>query len=581
MAATAIGPMPTAAAAVPVVVIDGKGWGHGVGMAQDGAFWMAKAGASTGDILGHFYPGTKVATSGGTVRVAVLQAQGPDATLAFPNGGEVRDAPTGQQSPGFPIKVGNGGQVRVHFDGARYVVVGGQPTGTAMGAAQLISAVHQIIPAATTTTTPSPFPTLPGPTPTTTAPPAPQPTTPSSTPSTTARSNPSTTAPPNPGTSPTTAPPSPGGTTPPPGGSPPGQNGGTPPPDQNGGSPGSTQPPPPPPPGSPASARPLWAVPNGDNGTTTVVDRARTYRGMIQAVAAGNVLRLVDQLDVETYLKGMGEVRDPSWPLPALQSQAIAARTYALRAMASGGEICDDERCQVYLGAQAEYAAMNKAVDTTAHQVLAFGNALASTVYSANAGGFSASREEGFGPSANGDYPYLQPAPYTTGDPMPWTVKVAAADLATRFGYQGTITAVSIPQAGPSGRAITVQLDGAGGSKQVAGIAFAAGLGLRSTLFTVRIEDEDAAPPPPAAAQLIQQPPEDAASVVGPADDSVPAPDLAIEPPRGTAVAPGHVRQASSAGARVVLKLFALLLLGALGGALSPWGRRFITRIIP
>src|SRR4051794_17899159 len=47
-AATAIGPMPAAVAAVPVAVIDGKGWGHGVGMAQDGAFWMAKAGANTG-----------------------------------------------------------------------------------------------------------------------------------------------------------------------------------------------------------------------------------------------------------------------------------------------------------------------------------------------------------------------------------------------------------------------------------------------------------------------------------------------------------------------------------------------------
>src|SRR5213082_2837812 len=152
MAATAIGPMPTAAAAVPVVVIDGKGWGHGVGMAQDGAFWMAKAGATTAQILGHFYPGTRVANSGGTVRVAVEQAAGPDVTVAFPGGGEVRDAPTGQQSPGFPVKVGAGGQVRIHFDGARYVVVGGTPTGnaTAMGASRsqvkLISASSGLFP---------------------------------------------------------------------------------------------------------------------------------------------------------------------------------------------------------------------------------------------------------------------------------------------------------------------------------------------------------------------------------------------------------------------------------------------------
>src|SRR3954468_19868925 len=109
VAASAIGPVPTAVAAVPVAVIDGKGWGHGVGMAQDGAFWMAKGGATTGQILGHFYPGTKVANSGGIVRVAVFQSGGSNATLAFPNGGELRDAPSGPQSPGFPIKFDPGG----------------------------------------------------------------------------------------------------------------------------------------------------------------------------------------------------------------------------------------------------------------------------------------------------------------------------------------------------------------------------------------------------------------------------------------------------------------------------------------
>ena len=49
----------------------------------------------------------------------------------------------------FPIKVSAGGQVRVHFDGARYVVVGGTPTGnaTALGRTQLISSSGGILPA--------------------------------------------------------------------------------------------------------------------------------------------------------------------------------------------------------------------------------------------------------------------------------------------------------------------------------------------------------------------------------------------------------------------------------------------------
>src|SRR3954467_1884130 len=105
----ALAPVPRAAAAVSVLVIDGKGWGHGVGMAQDGAFWMAKSGANLQQILGHFYPGTGMSSATGTVRVSV-RAPGPDAVLVFPNGGEVRDAPSGTQSPGFPVKVAPGGQ---------------------------------------------------------------------------------------------------------------------------------------------------------------------------------------------------------------------------------------------------------------------------------------------------------------------------------------------------------------------------------------------------------------------------------------------------------------------------------------
>src|SRR3954468_7173760 len=133
LAATAFGPVPTAAAAVPVLVIDGKGWGHGVGMAQDGAFWMAKSGANLQQILGHFYPGTGMSSATGTVRVSI-RPPAPDAVLVFPTGGEVRDAPSGTQSPGFPVKVAAGGQVRIIFDGTRYTVTGGTPTGTAAGA---------------------------------------------------------------------------------------------------------------------------------------------------------------------------------------------------------------------------------------------------------------------------------------------------------------------------------------------------------------------------------------------------------------------------------------------------------------
>ena len=54
--AAAIGTKPN-----PAVTITGGGWGHSVGMSQYGAYAMAQAGHSAGDILRHYYQGITVA----------------------------------------------------------------------------------------------------------------------------------------------------------------------------------------------------------------------------------------------------------------------------------------------------------------------------------------------------------------------------------------------------------------------------------------------------------------------------------------------------------------------------------------
>ncbi|HEX4979634.1 MAG TPA: SpoIID/LytB domain-containing protein [Acidimicrobiales bacterium] len=452
-------PVPGAtAAAVPVLVVDGRGYGHGVGMAQDGAYWMGVDGARTEEILGHFYPGTSLGRGSGAVRVVVGEPGGPPASvvLAFPDGGEVRDARGGEQSPGFPVKVPPGGAVRVVAEAGRYRVEGPAGAGTvAIGRPALASATRPRIDIGLDP------PTTTAPTTTTTAQP------PLTTTTTTAPSAPAPTSPP------------------------------------------ATEPPPPQPAGPPAptTARPVWAVAAG-GGTVELTSRQRRYRGMLEVSAAGGPLRVVNEVDVETYLKGMGEVRDPSWPPAALRAQAIAARTYALRAMvAGGGELCDTQRCQVYLGAQAEYAAMNRAVDDSRGQVLAYRGQLASAVYSANGGGHSASREEGFGVADDGAAPYLRPAPYPTRDVHTWNVAIALDTVAARVGYPGTLTSVHVSRAGPSGRALEVTLDGPAGPRIVPGVVFDAALGLKSTLFTLRVDAADVAPPAPPPEALLQLPP--------------------------------------------------------------------------
>jgi stage II sporulation protein D len=225
-------------------------------------------------------------------------------------------------------------------------------------------------------------------------------------------------------------------------------------------------------------------------------------------VAAGGGIRLVNQIDVEDYLRGMGEVRDSRWPAASLQAQAVAARTYALRAMAAGGEICASQRCQVYLGQQAEYPAMDAAVAATKGQVLYHGGALASAVYSANGGGITATGKEGFGDAAGGA-PYLQAQVYPTRDSDPWEVRIGLAELGSRLGYPAGLQSVAVSATGPSGRATEVELHGASGTRQVPARTFARALGLRSTLWSIGSGSAAEALPSPPAGDLFQASPED------------------------------------------------------------------------
>ena len=458
---------PLAGADVPVVVLDGKGWGHGVGMAQWGAKYMAESGMDVGGILGAFYPGTELGEGGGAVRVAVYTSPDGTATLHFPGGGELRSPRTGDQAPGFPVLVSPGQSVVVSFDGTYHVSggVAAQAAGRAVrySAERCIPLVN--CPTTTTTTQPGGGGGGDG--------------------CLLRDCSSTTTAPPE-----STEPPPPSDTEPAPSD-------------------------PAPPEGTPAggaaasSGAPVYAFPAG---VTAVPARERAYRGMIEVTAASGPLRLVNELDVEQYLKGMGEVPS-SWPASAIGAQAVAARTYALRAMSFGGELCDYDLCQVYVGATRETAAQNAAVDDTAGLVLTYGGGLATAVYSADAGGVTANTFEGFG-TPDGAYPYLTTVRYSTPDPLPWRVSVAMSDVAARFSYPGTVTALRVSQTGPSGRALEVVLDGTAGPMAVPGRQFKAALGLRSTLFALTNTTADVAPPPPVDPVPTQALPEDSSAIL-------------------------------------------------------------------
>ncbi|MDQ4070110.1 MAG: SpoIID/LytB domain-containing protein [Actinomycetota bacterium] len=432
-----LAPGPALAQPTVVLVIEGKGFGHGVGMPQDGAYAMAANGASAADILSRFYPGTSVTRrAAATVRVAVHESPGP-VVVVLPGGGEVRDALSGPQSPGFPVTVNAGGSVHLAFDGARYKAT-----------PQSGASITRVAPPPAAPSPPAPAPP---------APPAPAAPPPATTPTTgpldsLLQALVPTTAPP------TTAPPSPA---PAPAATvPPGQ-------------------------ADAQSSRGLWIVPKGAS-TVSLPEAGRGFRGTLQATGAGRGLHLLNDVDVEEYVRGLGEM-PASWPAAALQAQAIAARTYALRAAVAGRTLCDDQQCQVYVGSGNEHPSTSAAAAATRGQVLTYRGALAEAVYSASAGGVSATPEEGFGPGSP-DLPYLRPVEYQPPDPQLWAMTLPLREAAARFGYRGELQDVRVTRTGPSGRPLEITFEGSTGPMTVDGHRFWAVLRLRSTLFTIRTE---------------------------------------------------------------------------------------------
>ncbi len=75
------------------------------------------------------------------------------------------------------------------------------------------------------------------------------------------------------------------------------------------------------------------------------------------------------------YVRGVVSAEMPSsWPLAALEAQAVASRTYALTAHAGGSrfDVYADTRSQVYRGVAAETPQTNAAVAATAGQIVTY-----------------------------------------------------------------------------------------------------------------------------------------------------------------------------------------------------------------
>ena len=137
------------------------------------------------------------------------------------------------------------------------------------------------------------------------------------------------------------------------------------------------------------------------HGMTWIYREDKEYRGVIEFLYSPklNSFILVNHVNIEEYVFGVVASEMPSiFPVEALKSQAVIARTYGIKALGKhkqwGYDVCDTQNCQVYGGVKAERERTNAATEATMGMVLTYKNKPIEAVFSSNCGGFTQSSKE-------------------------------------------------------------------------------------------------------------------------------------------------------------------------------------------
>ncbi|MDL9937639.1 SpoIID/LytB domain-containing protein [Gordonia sp. ABSL1-1] len=204
------------------------------------------------------------------------------------------------------------------------------------------------------------------------------------------------------------------------------------------------------------------------------------YRGALGYDGGG----VANKLHVDDYVKGVIPRESvPAWGdsggMEALKAQAVAARTYALAAIAGGKKIDDTQNSQVYGGVSGEDPRTNKAADATAGQIRLQNGRPAFTEFSASTGGYT----------AGGRFPAVADAGDSASPNHNWTAEVSAGSIGSAFGV-GALRSFEVIEAnglGPeNGRAIKVRAVGSAGTVETTGEEARTKLGLKSSWFAIK-----------------------------------------------------------------------------------------------
>lgn len=210
---------------------------------------------------------------------------------------------------------------------------------------------------------------------------------------------------------------------------------------------------------------------------------SRRYRGRLQFLVRRGQVQVVNHLGVETYLASVvGSEMPHRWPLPALQAQAVAARTYALRQLGKAGDfdVKASVSSQVYRGVESETPSTIEAVQSTRSLVLVHAGRMINAVFHSSSGGAT----EPSGEVWRNQLPYLvSVADHDQHSPAHrWNKRFDDDALRDLFRETGGVKRLQVLKTSSTGRVRTARVQGPRGSLVLTGRELRQRLGLKSTM---------------------------------------------------------------------------------------------------
>ena len=242
----------------------------------------------------------------------------------------------------------------------------------------------------------------------------------------------------------------------------------------------------------------LWIRPRL-NGSSLWLQQRR-YRGLLKLQSAQGRVQVINRVALPDYLASVVGAEMPHhWPAAALQVQAVASRTYALRQRQPSADydLGATISSQVYRGVESETPSTREAVASTRHQVLTHQGRLIDAVFHSSSGGVT----ENSGEIWRYQLPYLKSVrDFDQSSPVHrWRQPLHRRQLQRAFAEIGGVDAILPLQRTSSGRLRQVLVRGPEGELQLSGSALRRRLKLRSSF--VRFESPEQAGNPLTALQ--------------------------------------------------------------------------------